>query len=154
MLSRPNMVMNQGSPAAGSGPPSEIGANRSAARSIRLRRYVPASGSWSLLSCGARPTSSSRSSRMAAGPRAAPNAVIARTSRPAAPWMIGVEVTQVLHWACGATVIDQVIPLGSTSGVGAAGDDPLPVEVPPAVASAAAVLAGLGVVSPFLSRRP
>ncbi len=39
MLSRPNMVMNQGRPAAGrAAPPSDSGEKRSAARSIRLRR--------------------------------------------------------------------------------------------------------------------
>ena len=38
MLSRPNMVMNQGSPAAGrQWPGSDTGENRSAARSTRLR---------------------------------------------------------------------------------------------------------------------
>ncbi len=38
MLSRPNMVMNQGSPAAGSDLPCAAGGlNRSAARSTRLR---------------------------------------------------------------------------------------------------------------------
>ena len=41
MLSRPNIVMNQGSPAAGRlRPPATGGENRSAARSTRLRRYV------------------------------------------------------------------------------------------------------------------
>ena len=54
MLSRPNMVMNQGSPAAGSACPlRDIGAKRSAARSTRLRRYVVCSGSQSVSSCGA-----------------------------------------------------------------------------------------------------
>jgi hypothetical protein len=39
MLSRPNMVMNQGRPAAGRlWRPALIGENRNAARSIRLRR--------------------------------------------------------------------------------------------------------------------
>jgi hypothetical protein len=39
MLSRPNMVINQGSPAAGRlWRPALIGENRSAARSTRLRR--------------------------------------------------------------------------------------------------------------------
>ncbi len=39
MLSRPNMVMNQGSPAAGRlRPPATNGEKRSAARSTKLRR--------------------------------------------------------------------------------------------------------------------
>ena len=41
MLSRPNIVMNHGRPAAGRlCPPAVSGENRSAARSTRLRRYV------------------------------------------------------------------------------------------------------------------
>ena len=48
MLSRPNIVMNQGRPAAGSERPPAIGGEkRSAARSTRLRRYVALSGSQS-----------------------------------------------------------------------------------------------------------
>ena len=38
MLSRPNMVMNQGSPGCGQRRPALIGENRNAARSTRLRR--------------------------------------------------------------------------------------------------------------------
>src|SRR3954451_4193664 len=48
MLSRPNIVMNQGSPAAGRlCPPITGGAKRSAARSTRLRLYVVWSGAQS-----------------------------------------------------------------------------------------------------------
>ena len=61
MLSRPNMVMNHGRPAAGRlRPPAIGGEKRSAARSTRLRRYVALSGSQSHSSRGA---SSSHRSR-------------------------------------------------------------------------------------------
>ncbi len=54
MLSRPNIVMNHGNPAAGRLlPPATGGENLSAARSTRLRRYVDFSGSQSHSSLGA-----------------------------------------------------------------------------------------------------
>src|SRR3954447_17708139 len=62
MLSRPNIVMNQGSPAAGRlCPPITGGAKRSAARSTRLRLYVVWSGAQSDSTRGA---SSSHLSRL------------------------------------------------------------------------------------------
>src|SRR6476469_2267111 len=62
MLSRPNIVMNHGSPAAGRLlPPITGGAKRSAARSTRLRRYVVVNGSQSDSTRGA---SSSHLSRL------------------------------------------------------------------------------------------
>ena len=64
MLSRPNMVMNHGRPAAGRlAPPAIGGEKRSAARSTRLRRYVVFSGSQSDSRRGA---SSSQCSRLRA----------------------------------------------------------------------------------------
>src|SRR4029079_12375247 len=62
MLSRPNIVMNQGSPAAGRLlPPITGGANRSEAGSTRLRLYVVFNGSQSDSKRGA---SSSHLSRL------------------------------------------------------------------------------------------
>ena len=61
MLSRPNIVMNHGRPAAGRlRPPAIRGEKRSAARSIRLRRYVDLSGSQSHSRRGASAIHSSR----------------------------------------------------------------------------------------------
>ena len=54
MLSRPNIVMNHGNPAAGRLlPPATGGEKRRAARSTRLRRYVAVSGAMSHSSLGA-----------------------------------------------------------------------------------------------------
>src|SRR4029453_3047342 len=62
MLSRPNMVMNHGSPAAGRLRPRATGGEkRRAARSTRLRRYVRLSGSQSHSSRGGSATQRSRS---------------------------------------------------------------------------------------------
>ena len=67
MLSRPNIVMNHGSPAAGSARPPAIGGEkRSAARSTRLRRYVASSDPQSHSRRGASAIQRSRSLRIRA----------------------------------------------------------------------------------------
>ena len=81
MLSRPNIVMNQGRPAAGSERPPAIGGEkRSAARSTRLRRYVALSGSQSHSMRGASSIQRSRF-RLHAGLGALPD-----PAPPSAPW--------------------------------------------------------------------
>ena len=65
MLSRPNIVMNQGRPAAGRlAPPATGGEKRSAAISTRLRRYVAFSGSQSHSTRGASSSHRRRSCSM------------------------------------------------------------------------------------------
>jgi hypothetical protein len=68
MLSRPVRHMYHGSPAAGRLCPGDsIGVKRSAARSVRLRRYVLASGSQSQRRRGAAAIQPARLSRSCSG---------------------------------------------------------------------------------------
>ena len=86
MLSRPNIVMNHGSPAAGRlFPRATKGEKRRAARSMRLRRYVFLSDSWSHSSLGASASHFSRLCSMFGRASAPLRTYLGRASRSALP---------------------------------------------------------------------
>ena len=114
MLSRPNMVMNHGRPAAGSDLPRPAtgGEKRSAARSTRLRRYVDFSESRSHSSRGASSTQASRLRSMFGRARLWPRAYFGRTNAPLAP-AAGTTSRSVVHSPPGSMRAAKVRPCSS-----------------------------------------
>src|SRR6266540_1938206 len=114
MLSRPNIVMNHGRPAAGRlFPPAMTGANRSAARSTRLRRYVATSESQSQARRGASAIQRSSSSSTASRGRLAA-AALGRRGRLPGPNMAGTTCSSVVQEPCGSTRAVNCSPRSST----------------------------------------
>jgi hypothetical protein len=96
MLSRPNMVMNHGNPAAGRLRfPAIGGEKRSAARSTRLRRYVTFSESKSLSRRGASFSHRSRLRSMFGCARRSFRAYFGRTYVPPAPAAVTTSISVV-----------------------------------------------------------
>ena len=127
--------MNQGRPAAGIASPRAIGAYRSAARSIRLRRYVVVTRLQSQPSFGARASQVARSSCCSAVVRRGRRASCSRTSSPSGPQTRATDPQ-------GRRPLPVSLPPGrcrsarrsSTGRRLAGGDHRLPVELLPAVA--------------------
>ena len=116
MLSRPNIVWNQGRPAAGRWwPGSMTGEKRSAARSTRLRWYVRLSGSQSQSRRGASSIHFSRLRSMFGRARLAPRSYLGVLPlAPAAP-RPGVTWKSVVHSPWGSRCTLNVRPCSSTS---------------------------------------
>ena len=129
MLSRPNIVMNHGSPAAGRLlPPAIGGEKRRAARSTRLRRYVAFSGAESHSRRGASSIHRSRLRSMFGLARFGRRPYFGWLNVPPPPPRDVTTSRSVVQLPCGSIRTAKVKPVLVDAGRRRGGDDRLALE--------------------------